>query len=29
VTVFVEISAGGLFGVALDVSGGLEAKQGG
>jgi hypothetical protein len=27
VTVFVEISAGGLFGVVLDVSGGPEAKQ--
>jgi hypothetical protein len=27
VTVFVEISAGGLFGIALDVPGGPEATQ--
>jgi hypothetical protein len=27
VTVLVEVSAGGLFGVAFDVSGGPEAKQ--
>jgi hypothetical protein len=27
VTVFVEVSPGGLFGVALDVAGGPEAKE--